>query len=276
MQDAFTRYAAEVSPKKSKPEWEVKRLAAFSRDFPHLTGLRLADFDTPHLAEWRDARLKVVQAATVHRDFSLLRNVLTVARDEWKWMTHNPVKGLSLPEYGIPRDRRVDPWKEVRPLVRVLGYVTGKAPQTKQQETALAFLVGLRSAMRAGEILQLGKASLDLTKRLATVKHKTQHLTGRPRVVPLTRQACRLLRPVAHLEHCFTVKPPSLDALFRKHRDRLLLNDLHFHDSRGEALTRLSKRVDVMTLAKISGHRDLGVLLNTYYRETAEQIAARL
>ncbi|MEX3614664.1 MAG: integrase, partial [Burkholderia gladioli] len=39
---------------------------------------------------------------------------------------------------------------------------------------------------------------------------------------------------------------------------------------------RLSKKVDVMTLAKISGHQDLRVLQNAYYRESAESIASRL
>ena len=41
--------------------------------------------------------------------------------------------------------------------------------------------------------------------------------------------------------------------------------DLHFHDTRREALSRLAKKVDVMTLAKISGHRDIKILLNTTY-----------
>ncbi|HHF6884897.1 tyrosine-type recombinase/integrase [Haemophilus influenzae] len=40
---------------------------------------------------------------------------------------------------------------------------------------------------------------------------------------------------------------------------------MHFHDTRCEALTRLSKKVDVMTLAKISGHKDISILQNVYY-----------
>jgi hypothetical protein len=32
----------------------------------------------------------------------------------------------------------------------------------------------------------------------------------------------------------------------------------------------------VMTLARISRHKNLNILMETYYRETAEQIAARL
>jgi hypothetical protein len=63
---------------------------------------------------------------------------------------------------------------------------------------------------------------------------------------------------------------------FRKARDKVLIEGLHFPDSRAEALTRRSRKVDVMTLAKISGRKDLSILQNTSYRESAEDIAARL
>jgi integrase len=72
------------------------------------------------------------------------------------------------------------------------------------------------------------------------------------------------------------VESGSMDALFRKARDRAGIHGLHFHDSRAEALTRLARKVDVLTLAKISGHRDINLLSRVYYRETAEQIAPRL
>ena len=55
-----------------------------------------------------------------------------------------------------------------------------------------------------------------------------------------------------------------------------MLADLHFHDTRAEALTRLSRKVDVLTLARISGHKDLRILSNVYYRESAAEIAERL
>lgn len=50
----------------------------------------------------------------------------------------------------------------------------------------------------------------------------------------------------------------------------------HLHDSRAAALTWLSKRYDPFTLAKISGHVDINELYNTYYRESAVDVAARL
>lgn len=161
-------------------------------------------------------------------------------------------------------------------LCRNLGYRPGRAPETRNQEVALTFMVALRSAMRAGEILSLGRRNLNLARRVASVEHKTQHITGRPREVPLTRAAVRLLRPVADRERCFSLSSSTLDALFRKARDRLMIEDLHFHDSRAEALTRLARKVDVMTLSKISGHKDIRILMNAYYRETAAEIAARL
>ena len=55
-----------------------------------------------------------------------------------------------------------------------------------------------------------------------------------------------------------------------------MLGDLHFHDARATALTLLSRKVDVMTLAKISRHKDINLLQNTYYRESAENIAKRI
>jgi integrase len=67
----------------------------------------------------------------------------------------------------------------------------------------------------------------------------------------------------------------SRDALFRKALGRLGITDLHFHDARGEALTRMSRRVDILTLQKISGHIDIGQLA-AYYKESPADIAKRL
>lgn len=56
-----------------------------------------------------------------------------------------------------------------------------------------------------------------------------------------------------------------------------MVSDLHFHDTRRTALTRLAGKVDVMTLAKISGHRNLRILMNsTYYAPDMGEVAALL
>lgn len=43
-----------------------------------------------------------------------------------------------------------------------------------------------------------------------------------------------------------------------------------------QAAALLSRRMDVLTLARISRHKDLKILMAHYYRESAEQIAARI
>lgn len=268
------RYAEEVSPRKRSEAAELKRVAFLEEHFPELVAMPLAEVRTPHLVAWRTKRLKTVTPGTVRRDANFLRNVFTVARDEWHWCGESPFKGFKVPADNPPRTRRVLP-SEVKRICRWLGYRTGHV-EGKQQQAALAFLIALRTAMRAGEILPLTDRRVDLQKRVAQVAHKTQHLTGTERSIPLTRAAVRLLSARAGRGDLFDLTSSSLDALFRKATKALRIEGLHFHDSRAEALTRLARRVDVMTLARISGHKDLNMLLSTYYRESSEDIAARI
>lgn len=272
--DAIDRYKRDVSSKKQGERHEVLRLDAFVRDFAHIAGKQLIDVCTADLVEWRDARLKVVSPGSVQRTVNTLNNLFRLAWKEWQWCGGNPFEGMRAPGDNPPRTRRITR-SEVKTLCRWLGYRAGQKPATKMQEVALAFLVSLRTGMRAGEVLQLGADCVDLDKAVAKVTHKTQHLTGKPREVPLSKQAVRLLRPVMS-DRVFSLTSASLDALFRKAKTNTLIQDLHFHDARADALTRFSRKVDVLTLARISGHRDLKILMNHYYRESAEDIARRL
>lgn len=272
--DAILRYREGVSSQKRGARAEGLRFDALERDFPELATKLLIDITTDDWATWRDKRLKTVTPGAVRRDVNLFRNLFALARDDWKWIPESPFKGFKVPSDNAPRDRRVRP-AEVKAICRWLGYRTGQV-EGKQQQVALAFLLALRTAMRAGELLSLCDERVDLERRVARVPHKTQHLTGRLRDVPLTKHAVRLLRPRMGRGNVFDLTADSLDALFRKARNALMLQDLHFHDSRAEALTRLARRVDVLTLARISGHKDLRMLNEVYYRESAEDIAARL
>lgn len=78
------------------------------------------------------------------------------------------------------------------------------------------------------------------------------------------------------LPQTFTVGPNEASVLFSKLCRELLITGLTFHDARATALTLLARRMDVLTLARISRHKDLRILMNVYYRESVEDIAARL
>jgi integrase len=275
--DAIARYEKEVSIHKRGKDFESKKFRALERDFPALCAKNLAEVKTPDLVAWRDSRLKLVTKGSVQREINLLRNLWTVAAKEWHWCGESPWTALKMPGDNPPRTH-LPTWRQLRRLVRWLGYRTGRRPETKYQEVAWALMIGLRSGMRAGEVLSLTAQSVDLGRKTAHLAlHKTLEREG-ARVVPLPRAAVRLLGVLmAGVKASpWTISSASLDALFRKARDANLLTGLHFHDSRAMALTMLARKHDVMTLARISGHRDLNLLLRTYYRESAEQIAARL
>ena len=257
--DAVTQYSAEVSSKKDGAVWEKRRLNAMLAHFGADT--ELVEIDTPQVAQWRDKRLQTVSGSTVVREANILRNLFNVARDEWKWMKHSPFAGARLPEENQPR-QTVWGWRDIRRVLR--------APRVgKTAEMQIAFHIALRTAMRLGEVLAAPQ-NFDGNKKVVTLvsvvgARKTEQVSR----IPIGRIASKLLA----VQPSFTVEANEGSVLFSKLCRELLIKGLTFHDTRATALTHLAKKVDVMTLAKISRHKDLNLLMNTYYRPKASDIA---
>lgn len=283
LEEAIEKYRKEVISKKpaNRQRADNLRLDSLIRDFPWLTGKILHEITGTDLAKWRDTRLETVLPNTVLREAQLYRPIWTIAIREWRWAGESPWKSIKLPAKGLAR-RRTSAWSEVRLMLRNAGVTHGQPPQSPMQETAWTMLVALHTALRSGEILRMSRSTVDLKRRVYTLsEHKTAGHVG-VRKVPLTRRSLRVLQVLdaaaaaAGRDNYFTISDASRDVLYRKLRDRVMVEGLHFHDLRATALTWLTKRVDVMTLARISGHTDINMLYNTYYRETAEDVAARL
>jgi integrase len=265
---AVERYKREVSSAKPGEKWECLRLDAMLRYFGDVP---LTDLQQPQIAAWRDFRLngdsthRAVIGSTVLRERNLLHNVITKARDEWKWIEHDPFKLVDMPKDSDPRTAIWD-WKRILAILRFLGYRQGVKPATDYQQVALAFMVGLHTSLRASEILRVNKTTLNAQTRIIRVKTKTIKVAQ----IPITKRALKVCRLAD-----FTITAATLDVLFRKARDATQAGNLTFHDSRAFALTMLAARVDIKTLARISQHKDLNMLMR-YFRETPEQIAARI
>jgi integrase len=76
-------------------------------------------------------------------------------------------------------------------------------------------------------------------------------------------------------QRLMTSSNATRDALFRKARVAAKIDNLHFHDSRAEAIWRLSKKLDPLELARQIGHRDPKSLL-LYYEADAAEMARKL
>jgi len=275
--DLLIRYRDEVSVTKDGSRWERLRIAVLLgeplasglvRDPDPLAKVRLPDLGPEHFADWRDRRLLNVSSATVLREWNMLSAMCTRAVREWRWLHENPMRHISRPTAPQPRSRRVGD-DEVDRIMHVCGYAPDRVLDTMQSRVAAVFLFAIETAMRAGEICALKWADIDFGRRVAHVRAVEQgaRKTGLSRVVPLSRRALELLNQLQGIDGAkiFLIEPVMLDALFRKAKKQALIDGLHFHDTRREALTRLAAKVDVMTLAKISGHKDLKILQSVYY-----------
>jgi integrase len=277
--DLLDEYVKRVSVNKPGERWELTRVKAFKKNFPALAAKPLGEVTSDDFGKWRDERLKgndqveKVGPATVIREINLFSHAFTTARDEWKWISESPLSGVRRPREPKPRDRRISEI-EIEKLTFALGYETGKLPESISERVALIFLFAIETGARASEICGL---TWDRVKEKHFHLDKTKN--GFARDVAMSSRAREIIEEMrsvnADKPTVFEVGSASLDTLFRKARRRCGIGDMHFHDSRHEAITRLARKLDVLDLARMVGIRDLKIL-NVYYNETAHDMAARL
>lgn len=260
VKDALEEYKKRVTPKKPSHLWESNRLKFLgAQDFAKI---RLDKITPNDLAKWRDARVATVSGSSVNRDFNLLSHVFSVARDEWRWIADNPCTKVTRPKENPPRKRRVSSLELAR-----LYLSAGRDIATVSTRVVMAFEFCIETAMRGGEALSITKGSV----RGDTV-HLPKTKNGDARDVPLSPRAAEIL---AHFPDGFGLRDTQKDAMFRQIRKKAALDDLNFHDSRHEGITRLAKVFDVLDLARIVGHRNLNELL-TYYHADASSLALKM
>lgn len=272
--ELLKRYRDEVSPRKKSGPREAVRIDFFIREEAEVCQVYLQDLRTNHFSEMRDRRLDLVTGETIRRDFNLLSAALNTAVREWGWLKENPLSKVRRPPPGKERDTRILPEQEEK-LLFVCGYNRDYPCETVGQRVAAAFRFAIETAMRAGEICSLDGLQVDLQRRVARLE-KTKN--GDVRDVPLSLEAIHILKQLQPWEptgKVFRLTSSQLDANYRKHRERAALGDIHFHDTRHEAITRLAKKLKVLELARMVGHRNINQLL-TYYNESAEELATRL
>lgn len=260
--DLLDRYGENVSIHKKSHKRELNRIGVIKRD--PIGKVKLEHLDAPAVSDWRDRRLKYTSAATVLRDWNLMNHACNLAVNEWHWLKFNPMKSVKRPPQPPPRGQVL-----TQEQIDAILYTCGTGTTTAQVGAVMLF--ALETAMRAGEICGLTWEHVHNRH-----VHIPETKNGEARDVPLSSKAKELINQQTKEDPVFSISTSQLDALWRKCRDRALIEDLHFHDTRRTALTRLAKKFGVMDLAKISGHKDLRILQEVYYAPTVDDLADKL
>lgn len=270
--DAMRAYSAKVSPTKRASSKEHNRIARLLRELT-FAGKPIDMVLPEEISDWRDEQLAAPKSpSSVKRDLTVLSAVFQWARLDRRWLQHNPCHAIRWPKNAPPR-KRIATKADVKAILGALGW-RSRRPESAQDQTAIAFLLALETAMRASEILGLTRDQLHLERRYL---HLDKTKNGDERDVPLSKAAIRLLKLCHVIDgRLFQISAGTLDMTFRRAVRKAGLPDLHFHDSRRSAATRLSKRLDVLDLAKMTGHRDLRMLLTTYYSPDPTAAAKKL
>lgn len=267
--EAMQRYADEISPTRKGQRWEAVRLAKLQRD--PIADIMLMDLRHDDIQQWI-ARQKI-GAGSINRELNLMSAVLREARVQWKWLTDNPMRDVKRPKQPAHRDRLLAD-KELERLLEALEYTEDGPIVTVRQEIAVSVLLALETAMRRGEIYSLDWSHVHLKRKFVTL---LETKNGQRRDVALSPRAIELLEkldpkdagPLVHGSQA------SADTIFRRAVQLAGIKDFTFHDTRHTAITRLARKLDVLDLARMVGHRDIRSL-QIYYNATAEDIAGRL
>jgi integrase len=280
--DAIDRYLKEVSVTKSAftqrgETSKAKQLKA------ELGKYSLAAITPDLVAEYRDGRLEEGKKAnTVRLELALLGHLFTIAIQEWRiGLAYNPVANIRKPSPGEGRDRRLSAGEETKLLDAV----------NKYSNPMLGWIVraALATGMRSNEIVTLRRSQVDLKRRIISL---TNTKNGSARTVPLTLEAKKIfeealanpVRPI-DCELIFfgepgrdkkTRSPYAFNKVFGKIKTDLGLADLHFHDLRHEAVSRLVEAgLSDQKVSAISGHKSMQ-MLKRYTHLRAEDMVEEL
>ena len=271
LNDLANLYLRDETPKKRSARSERNRIRRYRTQFPALFEKPLGDIKRLDIEAMVDERLGEIKPSSINRDLNIFCAMFSHAR-RLEWMTHSPVDNLRRPKNPPARDRRITQ-QEIDEMLQALDYAEGHPVTLQRHKVAIAFLLAIETAMRCGEMCQIRWADVHLDERWLFLRHENTK-TMQPRKIPLSSEAVRLINRLPRDGGLMLgVSAAVLSTLFRRYRDtRTDIVDLQFHDTRHEATTRLAGKINVLDLARVTGHKNLNELM-TYYNRDARELA---
>lgn len=153
-----------------------------------------------------------------------------------------------------------------RPTIDELNKILEAVTANKRQKIPLAKIIifAIFSCRRLGEICRLRWDDLRIEQKKILVrdmKHPRKRI-GNNVWCNLTDEALAIILSMPRVsEFIFPFDASSVGTAWRRHRDRLDISDLRFHDLRHEGITRLFEMaMPAAFVAKYSGHKNGGCL----------------
>lgn len=272
-------YLTVVVPTKRSADAEVLRVRTLQRD--PMSRYKLSAITPAVVADWRDSRLAGgARGSTVNRELNFISAVLNWARKERMLQIENPVPTIRRPPSGPARERRLEHDEEQR----LMNALESRSAPTVGAKRSGNYRVGTRNpwlkplvqlaletGMRRGELLALRWENIDLkaTAFLEITKN------GDSRTVPLSKKAVSILRTAGKSEKgvVFPTTPEAVKKAWKRACAQAKIADLHFHDLRHEAASRLAEKLpNLIELGAVTGHRDLRSLKRYYHPRTADLV----
>lgn len=265
--DVLERYVQEVTPTKRGAKREAENIRFVQRH--KIANYAMSTLTPSVMAAYRDERLKKVSPGTIIRELVILSSIFNHAKREWGLPIINPCELVRKPPTPQGRTRILTADEEVKLLTELQPI--GRRSRWMAPLVQLA----LETAMRRGELLSLRWDEINLYAQTATLPLTKN---GTLRVVPLSKKAIAILKNLPKNENgkVFQLSEMGMEAAFRKACSRAGIANLHFHDLRHTATSRLAEKLpNVIELAAVTGHKTIQ-MLKRYYHPAAEVLARKL
>jgi integrase len=218
------------------------------------------------IAKWRDERLLLGRSPnTIRLELAILSNLYNIAENEWGCEgLDNPTSKIKLPRLPSGRTRRLSQ-SEFDLIVQ----------NSESHLLESIVIIALETAMRRSEIVSVKWDNINFNKRTLFIPVTKN---GEAREIPLSTTAISLLKSLQHGsdEQVFNITAHAITIAFGRACKRANLSNLHFHDLRHEAISRLfEKELSLAEVATISGHKTWA-MLRRYTHLSAEKIAMKL
>lgn len=270
--DQLRRYLKECTPHKRGAGPEACRIRALLRD--PLAQRIIASVRGVDIAQYRDGRLDKVSPGSVRRELSILSQVFEMSRKEWGIYVHNPVRDIKLPAENSPRDRRLEVDRDGSGSEETRLFAACR--KCRNPHLLPIVKLALETGMRQSELARMHWQHIDIKRRTVFLP---QTKNGDCRTVPLSSVAVDVLRTLPRSQNGEVFPGVTTEAIkkaFIRATRRAGIDDLHFHDLRHEATTRLFEQgLNIMEVSSITGHKDLQ-MLRRYTHLKAEDLAKKL